>query len=95
MESSSSCKCCSYDCRISLGATQIDLSNDQARELREGEGETNHKQNNTNEHDNLFTGVQFPNETYISVEVSLRIGSLWNNGGVAIMNGLECLALVY
>ena len=32
-----------------MGATQIDSDDDQDRELREGEGETNRKQNNTND----------------------------------------------
>jgi hypothetical protein len=29
---------------LTLGSTQNDLDDDQARELREGEGKTNHKQ---------------------------------------------------
>jgi hypothetical protein len=38
-------------------------------ELKE-EGKTNHK--TTNNMDDLFARVQFPNETYVSIEVSLR-----------------------
>jgi hypothetical protein len=38
---------------------KFDSSDDQARYLREGEGKTNHKQNNTNEHDDLFTEFGF------------------------------------
>jgi hypothetical protein len=47
-ERGSSCYRYSYDFGISLGATQSDLDDDQAREPREGEVKTNCKQNNTN-----------------------------------------------
>jgi hypothetical protein len=47
------------------------LTEDQARELREGEGRNKSQTSKHKEHGDLFTRVRFPNETYVHVEVSL------------------------
>lgn len=44
-----------------------DLGEDQWRELRE-EIREQIANNQTQEHDNLFIGVRFPNEMYVSIE---------------------------
>lgn len=62
--------------KFTFGATQNDSDEDQARELRERKEKTNRKQNNTNGRGDLFTIVQFPNETYVFVEVSQGTRSL-------------------
>jgi hypothetical protein len=46
-----------------------------AKELRQ-EGGKQIANNQTQRHDDLFTGVQFPNKTYVSIEVSQSTGSL-------------------
>jgi hypothetical protein len=53
-----------------LGATLNDLYEDQARELREGEGRNKSQISKHKEHVDLFTEVQFLNETYVSIEVT-------------------------
>jgi hypothetical protein len=52
------------------------LGEHQASELREGEGRYKSQISKYKEHDNLFTGVWFPKETYVSIEVSQRTDSL-------------------
>jgi hypothetical protein len=58
--SSPSCTCCSYECGIYFWSNIKWFEWRQARELGEGEGKTNRKQNNINGCGDLFTVVQFP-----------------------------------
>jgi hypothetical protein len=51
---------------LTLGATQNDSDDDQARELREGEGKTNRKQNNTND-----TTICLPKFNFQMAHISL------------------------